>query len=215
MSSTTSKRRSIIPPVSSSGPQAPLNASSSSKISDNSILTGSHSITVQSETIIHPRARLESVSGSIYVGRRCIIHERTHIGLTDGDEGSGGVTLGDYVTVEVGTVIEAGGTDIGDGTVVGVRSRIGSGAVIGKVFLPKHCTRLIRANPLQNCTITPQTVIRAGEKIPDFTVLFSNGRRRTDKRDVVDLKHRAQAKQVDVLRKLIPTNPLRRQAAAE
>ncbi|EGY14288.1 hypothetical protein VD0002_g2073 [Verticillium dahliae] len=198
MSSTTSKRRSIIPPVSSSGPQAPLNASSSSKISDNSILTGSHSITVQSETIIHPRARLESVSGSIYVGRRCIIHERTHIGLTDGDEGSGGVTLGDYVTVEVGTVIEAGGTDIGDGTVVGVRSRIGSGAVIGK-----------------NCTITPQTVIRAGEKIPDFTVLFSNGRRRTDKRDVVDLKHRAQAKQVDVLRKLIPTNPLRRQAAAE
>ncbi|KAM0331396.1 hypothetical protein ACHAQA_003069 [Verticillium albo-atrum] len=198
MSSGTSKRRSIIPPVSNSGPQAPLNASSSSKISDNSILTGSHSITVQSESIIHPRAKLESTSGSIYVGRRCIIHERTHIGLSDGDEGSGGVTLGDYVTVEVGTVIEAGGTDIGDGTVVGIRSRIGRGAIVGK-----------------NCTITPQSIIKAGENIPDSTVVFSNGRRRTDKRDMTELRHKAQARQVDVLRKLIPTNPLRRQTAAE
>jgi dynactin-6 len=45
------------------------------------------------------------------------------------------VTLGDYVTVEVGAIIEAGETTIGDGTVIGVGSRIGRGAMIGKVKL--------------------------------------------------------------------------------
>ncbi|KAH7347184.1 trimeric LpxA-like protein [Plectosphaerella cucumerina] len=194
--STSSKRRSILPPVSNSGPQAPVNASSSSKISDNSILTGSHSITIQSESIVHPRAKLESTSGSVLVGRRCIIHERTHIGATDGDESSGGVALGDYVTVEVGSVIEAGGTDIGEGTVVGVRARIGRGAVIGK-----------------NCTITPQSIVAPGEKLPDFTVLYSNGRRRLDQRGITDLRHRAQVRQVDVLRKLIPSTISRKPAA--
>lgn len=131
--STSSKRRSIIPAVSNAGPQAPVNASSSAKISDNSILTGEHSITIQSESVIHPRAKLESTNGGIFVGRRCIIHERAHIGATDGDESGGGVTLGDYVTIEVGSVVESGGTDIGEGTVVGIHARIGRGAVLGKV----------------------------------------------------------------------------------
>lgn len=49
------------------------------------------------------------------------------------DEDNRGVVLGDYVTVEVGAVVEASGTMIGEGTVVGVGSRIGRGAVIGKV----------------------------------------------------------------------------------
>lgn len=133
MSSSSSKRRSILSPVTNVGPQAPVNASSSAKVSDNSILTGTHSITIQSESVIHPRARLESTSGSILVGRRCIVHERTHVGSTDGDESSGGVVLGDHVTVETGSVIEAGGTEIGEGTVVGVRARIGKGAQVGKV----------------------------------------------------------------------------------
>lgn len=66
----------------------------------------------------------------------------------------------------------------------------------------------------QNCTITPQSIIKPGEKIPDNTVVYSNGRRRTDRRGVTDLRHKAQTRQVEVLRKLIPSNPTRRQAAA-
>ncbi|KAL2755525.1 hypothetical protein ACRALDRAFT_2084753, partial [Sodiomyces alcalophilus JCM 7366] len=189
---SSSKRRSILSPISNAGPQAPVNASSSAKVSDNSILTGTHSITIQSESVIHPRARLESTSGSILVGRRCIVHERTHVGSTDGDETSGGVVLGDYVTVESGSVVEAGGTEIGEGTVVGVKARIGRGAKVGK-----------------NCTITPLSTVKPGETIPDFTVIYSNGRRRTDKRGVTELQHKAQARHVEVLKRLIPNNPAR------
>lgn len=43
--------------------------------------------------------------------------------------------------------------------------------------------------------------------VPDYTVIFSNGLHRRDKRDVVDIRTRAQARQLEVLRKLIPSNP--------
>ncbi|TDZ17091.1 Dynactin subunit 6 [Colletotrichum sidae] len=184
---SSNKRRSMLPAVSQTGPRPPVNFSSSLTVSDSAILVGTHSITIQSETVLHPRSKLESTNGSILIGRRCIIHERTHIGAVGNDDAAGGISIGDYVTIEVGSVIEAGGTDIGPDTVVGIRSQIGHGAVIGK-----------------NCTISPMSVIKPGEKIPDFTVVYSNGQRRTDRRGVADLKHKAQARQIDVLRRLIP-----------
>jgi len=152
-----SKRHSILPPIDKAGPKPPASLSSSLTISDNAILTGTHSMTIQGETVIHPRARLESLTGSLLVGRRCIISERAHVGAapsasakgaaarsrpgslevppTAASRGGsgGGVVLGDYVTVEVAAVVEAGGTEIAEGTVVGVGSRIGHGARIGKV----------------------------------------------------------------------------------
>ncbi|TDZ33990.1 Dynactin subunit 6 [Colletotrichum spinosum] len=184
---SSNKRRSMLPAVSQTGPRPPVNFSSSLTVSDSAILVGTHSITIQSETVLHPRSKLESTNGSILIGRRCIIHERTHIGAVGNDDAAGGISMGDYVTIEVGSVIEAGGTDIGPDTVVGIRSQIGHGAVIGK-----------------NCTISPMSVIKPGEKIPDYTVVYSNGQRRTDRRGVADLKHKAQARQIDVLRRLIP-----------
>lgn len=133
----SNKRHSILPAIDRSGPKPPVNFSSSLVISDNAILQGTHSITIQSETVVHPRSRFESNEGSVLVGRRCIIHERAHIGARVQDMAkarSGGVTLGDYVQIEVGAVIECGGTEIGEGTVIQVGSRIGCGAKIGKVW---------------------------------------------------------------------------------
>ncbi|KAK1527971.1 transferase hexapeptide domain-containing protein [Colletotrichum paranaense] len=184
---SSNKRHSMLPAVSNQGPRPPVSFSSSFTVADSAILVGTHSITIQSESVLHPRSKLETTNGSILIGRRCIIHERAHIGKVGNDDASGGISLGDYVTVEVGATIESGGTDIGTDTVVGVRSRIGHGAVIGK-----------------NCTISPLTIIKPGEKVPDFTVVYSNGQRRTDRRGVADLRHKAQARQIDVLRRLIP-----------
>ncbi|KAF7558482.1 hypothetical protein G7046_g5677 [Stylonectria norvegica] len=130
------KRNSLLPATDRSGPRPPVNFSSSLTISDNAILQGTHSISMQAETVVHPRSRFESSLGGILVGRRCLIHERVHIGARPADINTakpGGVALGDYVTVEVGSVIEAGGTEIGDGSVIQVGARIGSGAKIGKV----------------------------------------------------------------------------------
>ena len=181
-----------MPPSSQAGPKPPVKFSSSITIADAAVLTGSNEIIISSESVIHPRAKIDSLGGPVNIGRRCIVHERTAIGApVEGAFPTGhGVTLGDYVTVEVGSVIETGGTAIGEGSIIGVGCRIGTGARIGKC-----------------CTITPQTTIRAGEKIPDFTVVYSNNTRRQDRRGVAELRHKGQARQIDVLRRLIPSNP--------
>ena len=136
MSTSSSKRQSTAPP---SGPKPPVNFSSSLTIPKDASLQGTHSITLQAETVIHPRARFNSNLGSILVGRRCIIHERVSIGMEpkNAEKGSrqGGVSVGDYVVIEVGSYVEAGGTEIGEGTIIQVGCEIGSGAKIGKVLL--------------------------------------------------------------------------------
>ncbi|KAK4187227.1 trimeric LpxA-like protein [Podospora australis] len=188
----SSKRHSILPPVSSSGPKAPVSFSSSITIADSAILTGTSLITISSESVVHPRAKLDSLAGRVTIGRRCVVHERTTLGAigTTGKVTEHAVTLGDYVTVEVGASIEAGNTIIGEGTTVGVACKIGAGAVIGK-----------------NCTLTPHSEIAAGETIPDNTVVYSNGLRRPDRRGVADLRNKGQTRQIDVLRRMIPSNP--------
>ena len=144
---SSSKRHSILPPISQAGPNPPIQFSSSMIIADSALLTGSHPITIRSESVIHPRARLESTAGRLAIGRRCIVHERSHIGVVPvrrsssssltipGGDSAPAVTLGDYVTVEVAASIEAGDTVIGDGTIVGVGCKVGAGAVVGKVFI--------------------------------------------------------------------------------
>ena len=59
----------------------------------------------------------------------------------------------------------------------------------------------------QHCTLTPQTIVQPGEEIPDFTVVYSNGTRRLDRRGISELKNKMQARQIEVLKKLIPSNP--------
>ncbi|KAG6041728.1 hypothetical protein E4U41_002593 [Claviceps citrina] len=189
----STKRHSILPAIDRSGPKPPVNLSSSLTISDNAILQGTHSITIQAETVIHPRARLESHSGSILIGRRCIVHERAHIGARPAHlhtAKTGGVVLGDYVVVEVGTIIESGDTEVGEGTTLQVGCRIGSGAKIGK-----------------HCTISHKSVVAPGEELPDNTVVYSGGLRRQDKRGVADMRKLSLVKQIAVLKKMIPSNP--------
>ncbi|KAK4145266.1 trimeric LpxA-like protein [Dichotomopilus funicola] len=210
-----SKRHSLHPGSSSNTaapPKPPVHLSSSLTIADSTLLAGTHTISLHGETVIHPRARIESHLGRVSVGRKCIVHERAVLGAapvssssaaaavvrrggggdgaSGGDGAPAGVTLADYVTVEVAAVIEAGETVVGEGTVVGVGSRVGAGAVIGK-----------------HCTLTPHSEIAAGEVVPDSTVVYANGMRRTDKRGVAELKNKTMARQIDMLRRMIPSNP--------
>lgn len=57
-------------------------------------------------------------------------------------------------------------------------------------------------NP-QNCTITPRSVIAPGEIVPDCTVVYSNGRRRVDKRRILETKNVNIVKQINIVRKMI------------
>ncbi|PFH62030.1 hypothetical protein XA68_15466 [Ophiocordyceps unilateralis] len=189
----SSKRHSILPAIDRSGPKPPVKFAPSLTISDNAILQGTHPILMETQTVVHPRARVESSLGSVFVGRCCVIQERAHVGARPSDSNAahdGGVILGDYVVVEVGCTVEAGETEIGDGTTVHVGSRIGSGAKIGK-----------------HCTISHMSTIAPGEVLPDFTTVYSNGHRRINNSGIEELRKIALLKQIAVLSKLIASNP--------
>ncbi|KAG5663205.1 hypothetical protein KAF25_001141 [Fusarium avenaceum] len=205
----SSKRHSILPAIDRSGPRPPVHFSSSLTISDNAILQGTHSITMQTETVIHPRSRFESNFGPILIGRRCLVHERTHVGARPADTNNakpGGIVLADYVTIEAGSVIESGGTEIGEGSVVHAGSTVGSGARIGKVDMNLFKLHEQEADDYKNCTITQMSNIAPGTVLSDNTVVFSNGTRRIDRRDLSDQRKLALVKQLAILRKMIPSN---------
>lgn len=141
-------------------PKPPVELAPGLTISDSAVLVGTETIIVMSESVIHPRCRIESTYGNIFIGSRCIIQERVHLGArSHGQQLDGTVMIGDYVTIEAAAVVETGDTQIGEGSVVGIGARIGGGASIGKVSHPKHqdslsceCMLIYFCVELHNCS---------------------------------------------------------------
>ncbi|KAF8866763.1 trimeric LpxA-like protein [Acephala macrosclerotiorum] len=184
----SNKRQSMMPPA----PKPPTSLSSSIVIAEHASLTGTKLIMIGSNTVIHPRAKLNSAYAPITIGSTCIISERSQIGLLkepeeEDDEETDKVVIENGVVVEVGAIVEA--RRVGEGSVIEVNARIGRGAVLGK-----------------HCKIGPLCEVAEGEVVPDFTIIFGNGMRRIDSSGVEDLKMKMVARQVEVLRKLIPSN---------
>jgi len=99
-----------------------------------------------------------------------------------------GTVIEDGVILEVGAVVEA--RRVGEGSLIEINARVGKGAIIGK-----------------HCKIGPLCIVEHNEVVPDYTVIYGTGLRRVDKSEVDDLKMKMISRQVDVLRKLIPSNP--------
>ncbi|ERS95982.1 dynactin 6 [Sporothrix schenckii 1099-18] len=172
-------------------------------------VVGTFPVTISGDSVIHPRARLDAKGGPVNIGRRCIVEERAVVGGGAAFSASnsnvavpgsfpspeGSVTLGDYVSVETGSALEAG-VVVGQGSVVGPRSQIGSGAVIGRY-----------------CTLAPRSRILPGERVPDFTVVYGQQRRRDGRVGAAEARHKQQARKIEVLRKLIPSVPEKYMAA--
>lgn len=135
--STTTSSRPAASPRPPGPPLPPLEISPSALLAESAQLVGTFPVTLSSESVIHPRARIDAQAGGVHVGRRCIVHERAVVGASPSSSGrvtSTGVTLGDYVTVETGATVEAGeNTVVGEGTTVGAGSVVGAGAKVGKV----------------------------------------------------------------------------------
>jgi len=170
-------------------PKPPTSLAPSLVIAEQASLTGTHLITLGSNTVVHPRAKLNSAYAPITVGGNCVICERSSIGFHSEtpDSERQGVVIENGVVVEVGAVVEA--KLVGEGTVIEVQAKIGKGAVLGK-----------------HCKIGPLCEVADEEVIPDFTVVYGNGMRRLDSSGVEDLKLKMVARQIEVLRKLIPSN---------
>lgn len=67
----------------------PISAHSSATIADSVLVQGTHPITIDAETIIHPRARILSFEGPVNIGRGCVVGERCVIGSGPPSMGSG------------------------------------------------------------------------------------------------------------------------------
>jgi len=182
---SSNKRSSLLP----AGPKPPTSLSSSITIADHASLTGTHLITIKSQSVIHPRSKLVSTYAPITIGPQCIISERSTIGYQSppSDTQGAGVIIENGVVVEVGAVVEA--KRIGEGCVIEVNAKIGKGAVLGR-----HC----KIGPL--CEIAPEEVV------PEFTVVYGNGMRRVDTSGIEDLKLKMVGRHVEVLKKLIQSN---------
>lgn len=123
------KRLSTIP----IGPKPPTSLDPSLNISEQASLTGTKLITLGSNTVIHPRCKLNSTNASITIGNNCIISERCRIGLQSEPEAvdSYHVVIENGVVVETGAIVEA--LIVGEGSIIEVNSKIGRGAILGKV----------------------------------------------------------------------------------
>lgn len=142
--STTTSSRPAASPRPPGPPLPPLEISPSALLAESAQLVGTFPVTLSSESVIHPRARIDAQAGGVHVGRRCIVHERAVVGASSSASGrvvtTMGVTLGNYVTVETGATVEAGeNTVVGEGTTVGAGSVVGAGAKVGKVCLLLIC----------------------------------------------------------------------------
>jgi dynactin-6 len=114
-------------------PKPPTSLASSLAIAEQASLTGTHLVTLGSNTVVHPRARFNSTYGPITVGSNCIICERSSIGFQAeaSERERQGVVIENGVVVEVGAIVEA--KIVGEGTVIEVQAKIGKGAALGKV----------------------------------------------------------------------------------
>ncbi|MCJ1367074.1 hypothetical protein MMC16_006206 [Acarospora aff. strigata] len=194
----------------------PLHISPTTTIADTAVLTGTYPITLGANTVIHPRARLQSTYGPITVGEGCVVWEKSCVGVQqqlagsggregrgDGVEGEGrgsdareeegeekeGVVLGRGVIVEAGAIVEARG--VGDGSLIECGARVGVGVVLGK-----------------HCKISPLATIPPHDTLPDFTVVYHDGngqRRRIDRSGFQDVRMKVAGRQVEVLRGLVPS----------
>ena len=182
---------SSVPPVK---PQCRVH--STALISEKAQLTGPGVIEIGENVIVHPHARIKAEGGNVVLGKGCIVSERAVVGLSEasdaGKEDAGGteVVLGEGVSIESGTVVEA--RKIGEWSTVEINAKIGRGAVVGRW-----------------CKVGSLCEVKEKEVLEDFTVVFGENRRRVDgtlrdRREIRELKLKGREKEAEVLRSLIP-----------
>lgn len=182
------KRSTTTPSSTLPAERPPCKIDPTAVIADKAQITGSFPVEIGEHAVLHPYARVRAEGGRVTIGAYCVIAESAIVGFPEGRAGD--VVLDRYVGVESGA--EVLGKHVGEGTEVGVQSRIGEGAVVGRF-----------------CRLTATEAVGGGETVGDFTVVFGDGQRRRDKTvegsvEVQRQRVKAQEKHVEVLKKLIP-----------
>ena len=158
-------KRSSASPTKSSSPSKSALPDPNLRLHNNSIcakdtkLSLTHgTLTLRSNSIIHPKVQVTTGTDGLVLGRCSIISERCVIEET--------TRIGDYVLVEAGCNIAA--REIGDDCVIESAVVLEKGCVIGI-----------------NCRVCAGETVRADQVVPDNTVIFGSGRRRRENGDQV------------------------------
>jgi len=157
-------------------------------IAEKAQLTGTYLIEIGEGVVLHPYCKIRAEGGKVTIGKNTMVYERATIGCAQGAEMQD-IFMGDDVNIETSAIVEG---SIGDGSTVEVSAMVGRGAAVGKY-----------------CKIAPLERVEAGETLEDYTVVYSDGKRRIDKtmeehEEVREAKRVGQEKAVEVMRKMIP-----------
>ena len=189
----------------------------SAVVAEKAILTGPHPITIGANAVIHPFARIVSNAGPVTIGQNVIVNEKAVVGTAGSADEVGLVegmikeaVLGDNVTIESSVVVEA--STIGEGSTIEIGARVRSGARIGKV---SHGLLYTFSNTLTHglkyCKLSPKASVDANVVLEDYTTFSCPSNSRSDhllkfNPTIRALKLKRQKDQVELLRRLIPSN---------
>lgn len=180
----------------------PCQIHASAVVAEKASITGSHTVELGENTVVHPHATIKAENGKVIIGQNSIIYETAVVG------GEGDIKIGDGVVIESGAIVEA--KSIGDGTIIEVKVKIGRGATLGKVQCCMQCDALrLLMCWKQHCKVTPLNEIKPNENIPDYTVIYGDNQRRHNQTmasnpEVRDAKRKGQELHIQLLKKLIP-----------
>ena len=135
-------------PSASSGTSTPQNKPPiaphpSATIADSVIFQGTHPITIDAESVIHPRARIYSFDGAVRIGRGVVVGEKCVLGTPPGsgstdlgvDEGQAGmedktIQISNYTMVSPQSALHAG-VVLEEAVIVDTLVTVGRGARVG------------------------------------------------------------------------------------
>lgn len=168
--------------------KTPCQIHPSAIIADKAQITGTYTVEIGENAVIHPYVRIRAENGRVVIGQSSMIYERAVIGLVEGETQD--VVIGDGVNIETGATVQA--KNIGDGTTVEVNAVVGAGAVLGRY-----------------CKIAPLEKVEAGQELEDYTVVYGDGQRRVDKTirehaEIREARRVGQEKSIELMRKMIP-----------
>jgi dynactin-6 len=180
-------KRSTATPYTLPVERPPCNIDPTAVVADKATIIGTFPVEIAEHAVVHPYARIRAEGGRVTIGPYCVIAETAIVGLPEGQRGD--VVLDRHVSVESGAEVLA--KHVGEVTEVGVQTKIGAGATVGRF-----------------CRLTPTEVVQDEEQVQDFTVVFGDGQRRKDtttlgSAEIQKQRVKTQEKHVEVLKKLI------------
>lgn len=155
-----------------SAPRPPTTIHPTATVADHVLFEGPHPVTIDAETIIHPRVRLYTYDGPIQIGGGCIIGEKSVLGAPPPAESTSTSTTTPQTDGQSPIAI-AQSVSIAPASTIGSGARIDEAAII-ETAVTVHPRASIGAHT----KICSRCDVPADTAVGDWTVVWGSGQRR-------------------------------------